>query len=301
MIYSLTPFVQRTIWGGNKLAHFKKLLGSNELPVGETWEVSSHPAGRSLIEGRPLERPYEQLPYLVKLIDTGAALSVQVHPDDEYARKNENSSGKTECWIILESEPGAGIYLGLKEGITKQQFQAALESGSAMNEFLQFYEVRSGDYFFVPPGSIHAIGAGITLAEIQQNSGITYRVWDWNRVDQNGKSRELHIQKSLDVINFETAANLPAYFKQAHNLFKGDSKILLAEHTSFTVNLYNLKANESIKIDLDHKDRISSLLNFKSPIRVNSALVESLGAILIEGENSIIVESFSDCSFILVE
>lgn len=301
MIYSLVPSVQRKIWGGNKLAALKNLPPAGELPVGETWEVSTHPEGPCFINGKALQLPDERLPYLVKLIDTGEALSVQVHPDDEYAQLHELSQGKTECWLILETLPGAGIYLGLKSGITQEEFKAALEASKPMNDYLNFYSVRPGDFYFVPPGSIHAIGAGVTLAEIQQNSGITYRVWDWNRVDSTGKGRELHVDKSMDVINFEAFANQAEFFKFRQGLFNLGTKVELCEHECFSVTLYNLRAQETLKIALEKRTRLSSLLNLGQKIKLNSITVDPMSAVLIENEDSIVVESFTGCSFILIE
>lgn len=302
MIYSLKPAIQYKIWGGRKLARLKHISEPTGLPIGETWEISTHSEGPSTFsDGRVMEFSYEQLPYLAKFIDTAEELSVQVHPGDEYARLHEGSSGKSECWIILEADPGAGIYLGLKNGVTKNDFQEALNAKKAMNEFLNFYTVQPGDFYFVPAGSIHAIGGGITLAEIQQNSGITYRVWDWNRVDEKGKSRELHIQKSLDVINFGSDHNRPETFLMTRGLFHAGPVIDILDHESFKVTLYNLKPHETIEIRLGKNKRISSILNFSSKVKIGSLMVEPMSALLIENEAKLIVESLSQCSFLLIE
>ncbi len=302
MIYSLRPSIQQKIWGGTKLAKFKNITEKNDLPIGETWEVSTHADGPSFLpNGFALKYPYEKLPYLVKFIDTGEALSIQVHPDNEYARKFENSSGKSECWLIIDSLPGSGVYLGLKPGVTKEEFKASLVAKAEMNEYLNFYEVKSGDFFYVPPGSIHAIGAGITLAEIQQNSGITYRVWDWNRVDQNKKPRELHIDKSLDVINFQAASNLPDFFQMSRALFQSETIKKLIDHESFSVTLYNLLPHQSLEIQCTRTDRVPSLLNLTHKLKVNSTLVEPMSAVLIENEEKFYVESFASSSFLVIE
>jgi mannose-6-phosphate isomerase class I len=185
----LEPYLTKLIWGY------------------EAWIASTHPKGESLLEGVKLSA-FAQFPFLIKIISTHDNLSVQVHPDNEYARKYENDLGKNECWLILESEPNAGIYLGFNAGMTKDKFKAALDDKKDLSHYLNFYEVQKGDIFFVPTGTIHAIGAGVKMLEIQQSSGVTYRVWDWNRVDKNGTSRELHIDKAMEVLNFHESKNL---------------------------------------------------------------------------------------------
>ena len=137
---------------------------------------------------------------LIKLIDAKENLSIQVHPSDEYALKNENSYGKTEMWYILDNEPGAGLYVGLKRDYSKKEIEELLRSGKILDA-LNFFPVKRGDYFLIKSGTIHAIGKGVQLIEIQQNSNLTYRLYDYNRTDKFGNKRELHIDKALDVIN----------------------------------------------------------------------------------------------------
>ena len=297
MIYHLGPNIQRKIWGGKKLEQLKKVSADEASdPVVETWEISIHPDGPSSHNGKVFElTDSEELPYLVKLIDTGDELSVQVHPDDEYAKIHENSSGKSECWLILDAENDAGIYLGLKPGVTKESFLEGLNQKSNMSTFLNFYKVSAGDFFFVPAGTIHAIGGGITMAEVQQSSGITYRVWDWNRVDSKGNPRELHIKKSLDVINFNPKANTKEHFLGANNLFdkKGLNEIIT--HSSFKFSLVNLKKNESIEIPLLKSSRLSSVLNLKGNININGETVVPYSSVIFRDETKLVItnlESF---------
>lgn len=304
MIYHLSPSIQRKIWGGKNLETLKNLPQQSGVdPVGETWEISIHPDGPSFYQGKKLELKdeSEELSYLVKLIDTGDELSIQVHPGDEYARLHENSSGKSECWLILQAAEGAGIYLGLKSGVTKETFQNAIKNKMNMNELLNFYQVKTGDFFFVPAGSIHAIGAGITLAEVQQNSGITYRVWDWNRVDSKGNPRELHIDKSLDVINFDPQANTPVYFKIHHDLFQTPGKRELVTHPSFKFSLVNLDKNQSIILDIKKEKRLSSLLNLYGGISINGERLGSYSAALFRDEEKITVVANENTSFLWLE
>ncbi|MCB0154812.1 MAG: class I mannose-6-phosphate isomerase [Anaerolineae bacterium] len=226
-IYPLTftPVFRNYIWGGRNL---ETKLG-RRLPdgiVAESWDISGHPssptyvdnggyAGQSLLEVQAqlgldlvgtrsqamLER--DKFPLLVKLLDANKPLSVQVHPENEYARIHENGElGKTEMWYILHAEPGAYLIYGLKPQVTPESFRAALEAGN-LEVCLHQLPVKAGDAIFIPAGSVHAVMDGIVLAEIQQNSDTTYRVYDWNRVGDDGQPRPLHIDKALDVINFE--------------------------------------------------------------------------------------------------
>jgi len=251
-IDKVEPHLTFKVWGGEKLWPYKSPQKSGELkdkpeePLGETWEVSLHEDGVSKTsDGRLLTELYSssELPYLIKFIDTGANLSIQVHPDDDYAKLNENSSGKTECWLILDAEPGAGIYLGLKDGVSKDMLNEAISKNERVDKLLNYYEVTPGEFFYVPARSIHAIGEGVTLAEIQQSSGITYRVWDWNRLGLDGKPRELHIDKALEVINFDSAANTKESFNHIGNVFNGENE-QIAKHRDFSVRSYSLSSGD---------------------------------------------------------
>lgn len=283
MIKVHKPSIVRKIWGGKKLESWKQLETSGSpVPVGETLEIFE-----------------EHLPYLAKFIDTSDVLSIQVHPGDEYARLHENSSGKTECWVILESEPGAGIYLGLKEGVTKTLLEKTLAEKKPVNELLNFYEVQPGDFYFVPSGSIHAIGKHITLAEVQQNSGITYRVWDWDRTDENGQPRELHVEKSLDVINFDPEKNKTDYFQPRKNLFQKKGKTEICTHRDFKLSLLNQSSNEKFFAPLS-LERPCSVLNLKGRISVNGIPLSSYEAVTLDAESSLSVEAFEEGSCLLI-
>ncbi len=246
-IHKLRPHVVQKIWGGQRLAPLRNLAPLNPSlgPVGETWEISRHPDGLAQTDaGESLEKKFspEQMPYLAKLIDTSDFLSVQVHPDDDFARTHENSCGKSECWLILEANPNAGIYLGFKPGVTKENFEQALQQKKGpidIGSQLAFHPAERGDFFFVPAGAVHAIGKGILLAEIQQSSGITYRVWDWNRVDTNGRPRHLHLEKALQVLRFEDWFNRPSNFRIKKGLlnFTHKNQTTLIQHPQFCVKL----------------------------------------------------------------
>ena len=285
MIKELSPSIVRKIWGGTKLEKMKglSLLNKDLDPIGETLEI------------------FEQhLPYLAKFIDTSEELSIQVHPNDEYARLHENSSGKTECWIILDSGEGAGIFLGLKSHVSRKNLVEALREKKAINELLNFYPVKKGDFFFVPSGSIHAIGKNITLAEIQQNSGITYRVWDWNRLDSKGMSRELHIEKSLDVINFDSKSNSSEFFRIKNNLFDLVGLHEVCIHPDFHLYILNLKKNEVYQKDLSALTRQCSILNLDGSIDVNQLEVKSFGAVTLEKEFQLSITAKENGSLLII-
>jgi mannose-6-phosphate isomerase len=219
-IEKLYPAYKDYVWGGEKL---KEKYGKQTdlTPCAESWELSFHKDGPTrLSDGRMLYEAVSDIelgenckkfpcfPVLIKFIDAKSDLSVQVHPSDEYALKNENSYGKTEMWYIVEAEEGAGIYLGFKENVTRVEFEAAIKE-KKLTELLNFFPVKSGECYFIPSGTIHAIGSGCLICEIQQNSNLTYRVYDYGRRDKFGNERELHIEKALavtDLKKFEPAA-----------------------------------------------------------------------------------------------
>jgi len=224
MLYPLKfiPAVKDYLWGGRGLEKIGKTLPAGI--VAESWEISGHPDGPGIVAdgpfiGRTLPELVQELgrdlighalpesalftfPLLVKFIDANDRLSVQVHPDDAYAHANENGSlGKTEMWVVLAAEPGAKLIYGLKPGITKAQFASAVETGDIASCLHEVTAVK-GDVFDIPAGLVHAIGAGLIIAEIQQSSNTTYRVFDYDRTDAAGNKRPLHIAKALDVIDF---------------------------------------------------------------------------------------------------
>ncbi len=209
----LVPAFKDYVWGGSKL---KSEYGKkSELPlIAESWEFSCNANGFSLIEGSnaPLAEWLsvnegalgaglgKDCPILVKLIDAKEDLSVQVHPDDKYAMSAEGGRGKTEMWYIIDHAPGAAIHIGFNRDVSDAELIRAIEDES-LEKLLNRITVRKGDVFFIPAGTVHAIGRGNFLAEIQQNSDITYRLYDYGRKDDCGKQRELHIKKALAVLN----------------------------------------------------------------------------------------------------
>lgn len=242
-LQKLTPIIFDKIWGGQKLKRFKETELSN---IGETWEVSTHPNGVALVGDKKLN-DFVELDYLVKFIDTDDNLSVQVHPDDEYARKNENDNGKPECWFILDAEEEAGIYLGFKEGVSAEQFELAIKNKDAVNELLNFVPVKKGMFINLPTGSVHAIGKGVTLCEVQRSSDVTYRVWDWNRLDSEGNSRELHIKKAMDVMNFDSEFNKTLLNEVINDCFNLGTVLSLGEN----IKILPFKPTEKVSLVKD--------------------------------------------------
>ena len=209
-IEKLYPVCKDYLWGGEKL---KEKYGkvTDKTPCAESWELSFHKDGLTQVaSGKTLQEiasakdfgkraaAFPFFPVLNKFIDAKQDLSVQVHPSDEYALKNENSFGKTEMWYIVEAEQGAGIYLGFNRDVTKEEYETAIKE-KRLTDLLNFYQVQAGECYFIPSGTIHAIGKGCLIYEIQQNSNLTYRVYDYGRKDKDGNERELHIDKALKV------------------------------------------------------------------------------------------------------
>ncbi len=277
-----TPHQVFKIWGGRRLANIFNLDTTEK--VGESWVVSRHHDGPSRVNGESLDRFLDetQLPYLVKLLDTSDNLSVQVHPDDEYARQVESSSGKTECWLILDAKPGAGIYLGLKEGVSKEDFSKALENKDNLSGYLKYFPVSKHDFFFVPAGTIHAIGKDVFLAEIQQSSGITYRVWDWNRLDDQGNSRELHIKQALDVTNFESDFNSIDYFRHSKASSHLSELVTLTSFKDFEVRL--VQNTSGGELETIEKTRFHSVLVLEGELILGDKKLKSYETAIIPNQ-----------------
>lgn len=218
------------LWGGTRLReeYGKKI---DLTPLAETWECSVHPDGPSVVangefKGKTLADVLKdhpeylgskvasgmddkdaELPVLIKFIDAKKDLSVQVHPNDEYARINEHQNGKTEMWYVLDVEEGASLIYGFQHKVTEEILRKAVATGT-LDRHLQKVKVHKGDAYYVPAGTVHGIGAGILIAEIQESSNVTYRVYDYDRVDKNGKKRELHFDKAIKVMNMDIAPDV---------------------------------------------------------------------------------------------
>lgn len=266
-ILKLQPVLKDYLWGGERL---KKDFGfeSDLDKVAESWMLSCHKDGRNTIVGgeydkqtlddviekigkeklvgtRALDFPY--FPVLIKLIDAKDNLSIQVHPDNEYAQKVEGEFGKTEIWYVLDATEDAQLIYGFKNEITSDEFKSAIENNTLM-DVLNTVNVKKGDLFFIEAGTVHAIGKGALIAEIQQNSNSTYRVYDYGRVGADGKPRELHIKKAVDV----SVTKPPKYDikPMGDSIDNGDYiATLLTDCDLFTVNHYDVKSKLELNTD----------------------------------------------------
>jgi mannose-6-phosphate isomerase len=265
--FKFIPAYKDYIWGGRNLEKFGKVLPDGI--IAEIWEISSHADGVSVVangeyKGTPLtellmklgrklvgnlleEKDVKKFPLLVKLIDANDKLSVQVHPGDDYAKVHENGElGKNEMWYILSAKPGAKLIYDVKPGVNKDSFAKAV-ADNKIEDCLKQVEVFAGDSIDIPEGLVHAIGEGIVLAEIQQNSNTTYRVYDYNRTDKNGNSRPLHIEKALDVIDFNSQNRKEKCTGLTVSLGPNMHKTFLIANKYFSVELYDIngKLNEN--------------------------------------------------------
>lgn len=263
MLYPLKfkPRIKERIWGGQAIIRKKgkaaQRLTKDKL-YGESWDLSSVKGDVSVVangflKGNSLEEVIEVymgelvgeenferyglgFPLLVKYLDCNDKLSVQVHPDDTLAMERHDSFGKTEAWYVVDCKPGASIYLGFKDlNLTREEYIAAV-SESRLEALLNKVEVKPGDVFFIPAGTVHALGAGLEVVEVQQTSDVTYRIYDWDRVDASGKGRELHTALAVDAIDFEADAEL---LHRKYDLIKGgDAKVI--ESPYFTMVLHDI-------------------------------------------------------------
>ncbi len=232
------PIFKEKIWGGNRLCTILNKNCDPKRPIGESWEISAVQDNISVVangflEGNNLQEIIEiymtdlvgdkvyyqygiEFPLLIKFIDANDKLSVQVHPDDNTAKFRHYAYGKTEMWYVLDAEPGAKLYMGWTEDMDKEKLLKALENGTIAN-YLNEVEVKAGDVLFIPPGRVHALNKGIMVAEIQQTSDITYRLYDWDRVGLDGNPRPLHIDLALDVIDYQAYDNYKIQYEPQLN------------------------------------------------------------------------------------
>ncbi len=260
----LTPVIKDYIWGGTRLIDEFGFSSDTE-SAAEAWVLASHKNGTNIVKngvfsGKTLDEvlkiwgtlPSQNryinenfFPLLIKLIDAKQKLSVQVHPDDDYALKNEGELGKTEMWYVVDCAKGAELVFGFNKNTSKQEFEERIKNNT-LDEILNYVPVKKGDVFFIESGTLHAIGEGILIAEIQQNSNTTYRVSDYGRLDKNGNPRELHIEKALEVTNTSIVELNDTDCEKKYDY--GTEK-LLAECEYFSVKHLNLKGKKEILSD----------------------------------------------------
>ncbi|MCC8153481.1 MAG: class I mannose-6-phosphate isomerase [Tannerellaceae bacterium] len=271
MLYPLTfePILKKIIWGGSDICPFKGITPVQE-GIGESWELSHVEDNYSVVangdlKGKSLdeliktygtqlmgksvtERFGTTFPLLIKFIDARDNLSIQVHPDDKLAKKRHNSFGKTEMWYVVKAAEGATLYSGFSQQIDANEYVERVENNTIM-EVLQKYDVKPGDVFFLPAGRVHAIGSGCFIAEIQQTSNITYRIYDYNRKDANGNGRELHTELAKDAIDYTLYPDYRTAYTPEEN-----EKVELVSCPYFTTNL--LEINQPMKRDISDLDSL---------------------------------------------
>lgn len=263
MIYIFLPILKETIWGGDKIAAFKG-VESNSDHVGESWELSGVKGDESIVADGPekglslyellrrhkgellgkhnYERFGDEFPLLIKFIDARSDLSIQVHPDDRLAKERHNSKGKTEMWYVVDATPDAHLRSGLKDKISPAEYVAAVENNTICDK-LTDYNVHAGDVFFLPAGRIHSIGAGCFIAEIQQTSDITYRIYDFNRKDANGNCRQLHTELAKDAVDYTVCDDYRTAYTPAAN-----EATPLVDCNYFNVALCEMSDNKTIEL-----------------------------------------------------
>ena len=275
-MYKFEPLLKQTLWGGDKIIPFKH-LDSQMDHVGESWEISGVNGNETIVaegpdKGKSLneltstmksrlvgkenyERFGNEFPLLIKFIDARQDLSIQVHPTDEIAHRQGKERGKTEMWYALESAPGAQLYNGLKQQITPEQYKEMVENDTITNALAR-YEVQEGDVFFIPAGRIHAIGAGCMVAEIQQTSDVTYRIYDFKRKDKNGNYRELHTKEAAESIDYNVLPDYRTVYQPTKN-----EGVQVVSCPYFTTAVYDL--TEPMTLDYSELDSFVILIAVK--------------------------------------
>ena len=275
-MYIFEPQLKQTLWGGDRIIPFKHLDTQMEA-VGESWEISGVKGNETIVangkdKGKSLnqlvreqkgrlvgeenyQRFGDEFPLLIKFIDARQDLSIQVHPDDEIAQRHGKSHGKTEMWYAFASAPGAVLYNGLKQQLTPEVYEQMVENDT-ITEALARYEVSEGDVFFIPAGRIHAIGAGCFVAEIQQTSDVTYRIYDYKRKDKNGNYRELHTKEAAESIDFRIYDNQHINYTLSKN-----EGVQVVSCPHFTTAVYDL--TEPMTLDYSELDSFVILIAVK--------------------------------------
>lgn len=296
--------LKQTIWGGDKIIPFKHLDDHLE-NVGESWEISGVPGNETVVAdgeyaGKKLnelvieqkdklvgkanyERFGDEFPLLIKFIDARQDLSIQVHPTDEIAKRRGKERGKTEMWYIMDSDKDAKLYSGLKMQITPEQYKAMVEDDTITDALAQ-YEVKEDDCFFLPAGRIHAIGTGCFLAEIQQTSDVTYRIYDFKRKDKDGNYRQLHTKEAAECINYTVEDDYRTHYEHKKN-----EGVTLVECPYFTTAVYDL--DEPMTLDYSELDSFVILIGLKG----EGTITDNEGnTVTISAGESILVPATTD-------
>lgn len=294
------PVFVEKIWGGNKIKNELNMPDAPAMQCGEAWVLSGVPGSESIVEngslkgntlnelvevfmgdlvGDQLFHEYGELfPVLIKFIDANDWLSIQVHPDDELAEKRHQSFGKTEMWYILQAEQGSQLISGFKQDTEKSQYLESVEDGS-LKELLNYEDVKAGDVFFIPSGRVHALGPGILLAEIQQTSDITYRIYDWDRLDAAGLPRELHTEQAVAAIDFSAEEDYKTHYKPKEN-----ASSTLVSCDKFTTNLVHL--DRGLKKDYSEIDSFAAYTCIEGNMKID---VEDCEPIIVSKGETVLI------------
>ena len=271
------PILKQTIWGGGKIARFKLISGHEDEQIGESWEISGVEGSESVASNSPYKgkklteivaamkeklmgtdnykRFGDSFPLLIKFIDANQDLSIQVHPNDEIARKRGLKNGKTEMWFIMDSDPQAYLRCGLNSKITPEQYKEMVENHTICDAIAEF-PVKADDCFFIPSGMIHSIGKGCFLVEIQQTSDVTYRIYDFNRRDKDGNLRELHTEEAAECIDYTVRKDYRTNYIPAKNQGVG-----LVRCKYFNTAVYDL--DEPMTLDYSELDSFVIIIGVK--------------------------------------
>ena len=282
MIYTFDPILKTTIWGGDRIASFKE-IDNAPASVGESWEISGVNGsesvvsegpdkgltlsqliarhGTSLVGERVFSRFGDQFPLLIKFIDANADLSVQVHPDDELARRRHNSFGKTEMWYVIDTNGQAHLKSGLSRQLSPDEYVKAV-ADNTIGDYLKEYDVTPGDLFYLPAGRVHSIGAGCFIAEIQQTSDITYRIYDFNRLGADGRPRQLHTDLAKDAIDYTVSDDY-----RTHYTARPCDITPLVDCDYFTVSLVD---TDNCKLELPRVDSFIAVIAVAGDLTVEA-------------------------------
>ena len=300
------PNLHKVVWGGNQLRPYKGLEPSDE-PIGESWEVSAVPTSTSIVSngvyagvdlisfineqpdailGKKVNEKYNgKLPLLVKFIDAKRDLSIQVHPNDEMAMREHSKMGKSEMWYVIKADEGAHLYAGFKQEITPYEYQKRVEDGT-ITDVLADHQVKAGDVFYLPAGRVHAICGGILLAEVQQSSDVTYRIFDYNRLGMDGKPRELHTELAAKALDYHVIDNYRTDYTESSN-----KAVQIIDSPYFSVRV--LEVSKAFHRDLRKYDSfiITMCIEDDCKIRVRSTGEEVL---LKQGNSTLIPAAIAD-------
>lgn len=285
-LYPLTfnPILKEVIWGGHRIEPFKGVERSDKL-IGESWEISQIPGATSIVAEGPLkgesldaliakfnadlvgkhvyEKYQDNFPLLIKFIDASKDLSIQVHPNDEIAKERHDSFGKTEMWYVVDASEEASLKTGFSESLSKEEFIKKSSDGT-IAESLKTYNVKKGDVFYLPAGRVHAICSGCFVAEIQQSSNITYRIFDYKRKDKFGKERELHTDLAVDVIDFNVQSN----YKTEYKLLEGnDQRVEVVKSPYFLTSI--IQVVDEYKMRLKDRDSFTILMVVEGSVKIS--------------------------------